>query len=230
MLGKRELGIEVRAGSGEAGRGRWVMEEGHDAQTTNFLEAQESVTTRASRPSAPPPQPPDWQHNIAHVGRHLDAPPMTDATDAAAEPPKKRFGFKKAAWQTAPKTEAHDMFSHADEFSSIVAAEARRKSELKKKKAEEEQRRKLAEEHKPKRRKVSAEEVEIQPGRGLRSSARGDRVANKGYVRCREVVGLRRTDFRLGEAKHHCPPRTTAPPLVPLRHATTLLQSPLAAR
>lgn len=107
---------------------------------------------------------------------------MTDATDGAAEPPKKRFGFKKAAWQTAPKTEAHDMFSHANEFSSIVAAEARRKSEQqKKKKAEEAHKRKLVQEREPKRRKVSASPREPFSGSGPRSSALGDRSPSKRY-------------------------------------------------
>ena len=107
---------------------------------------------------------------------------MTDATDNAAAPPKKRFGFKKAAWQMEPKTEERDMFSHANEFSTIVAEEARRKSELKKK-AEQAQKRKQDEEREAKRRRVSAEVEESLPSTGSRSTTRGRRLAGKGYVR-----------------------------------------------
>ncbi|KAF1964992.1 hypothetical protein BU23DRAFT_575202 [Bimuria novae-zelandiae CBS 107.79] len=105
---------------------------------------------------------------------------MTDATTSAAAPPKKRFGFKKAAWQEAPKTEAEDMFSHANEFSNIVAEETRRKNDQKKK-AGLEPKRKLSEEREPKRRKVSASQDEEVPCSRTRSSPKGRRLASKGH-------------------------------------------------
>ncbi|KAF2441015.1 hypothetical protein P171DRAFT_434710 [Karstenula rhodostoma CBS 690.94] len=101
---------------------------------------------------------------------------MTDSTNGAAAPPKRRaFGFKKAAWQTAPKKDEQDMFSHSNEFQDIVAEQAKRKEE--KKKAEEAQKRTAEEERHRKRRKVS---VESDEGVRTRSSPRGHRVARKG--------------------------------------------------
>lgn len=101
---------------------------------------------------------------------------MTDTPNDTVAPPKKRFGFKKAAWQTAPKTEAQDLFSHAHEFNDIVAEEARRKSEAKKKSniAHE---RKVDEGPGNKRRKVSIDQEEKELHAELRSSPRGHRRA-----------------------------------------------------
>ena len=105
---------------------------------------------------------------------------MTDTTDGATAPPKKRFGFKKAAWQTAPKTEAQDMFSHANEFKDVIAEETRRKLEAKKK-TEQMQKRKVREEHESKRRKVSIDQEEEKlRGSGPTSSPRAQRLARRG--------------------------------------------------
>jgi hypothetical protein len=111
---------------------------------------------------------------------------MTDSTNGAAAPPKKRaFGFKKAAWQTAPKNEGQDMFSHSSEFQEVVAEETKRQNERKKaeeaqkRKTEETQKRKAEEARERKRRKVSIEQDEGEPAR---NSPRGDRVARKGCV------------------------------------------------
>ncbi|KAF1920177.1 ubiquitin-2 like Rad60 SUMO-like-domain-containing protein [Ampelomyces quisqualis] len=53
---------------------------------------------------------------------------MMDTTPGAPAP-KKRSLFKRAAWQDAPKNEGEDMFSHANEFSNIVAERNRLKAE-----------------------------------------------------------------------------------------------------
>ncbi|KAF2684763.1 hypothetical protein K458DRAFT_431068 [Lentithecium fluviatile CBS 122367] len=106
---------------------------------------------------------------------------MTDSAAGAAAPRKKRFAFKKAAWQTAPKAdrkEETDMFSHSNEFRDIVAEQTQRKHE-EKKKAEESRKRKLDEERERKRRKVSTELHEKIPGSGSASSARGSRLSSK---------------------------------------------------
>ncbi|KAJ4344725.1 uncharacterized protein N0V89_012469 [Didymosphaeria variabile] len=101
---------------------------------------------------------------------------MTDSTNGAAAPPKKRsFGFKKAAWQTAPKNDAQDLFSHSNEFQDIVAEEEKRRTEQKK--AEEAQKRKVEKERELKKRKLSVERDE---GVRARCSPRGHRVARKG--------------------------------------------------
>ncbi|KAL1595747.1 hypothetical protein SLS60_009436 [Paraconiothyrium brasiliense] len=101
---------------------------------------------------------------------------MTDPTNGAAAPPKKRsFGFKKAAWQTAPKNDAQDLFSHSNEFQDIIAEEEKRRNEQKK--VEQAQKRKVEKERELKKRKVSVERDE---GVRTRSSPRGHRVAGKG--------------------------------------------------
>jgi hypothetical protein len=102
-------------------------------------------------------------------------------TDAAA-PPKKRFAFKKAAWQTAPKPEGEekeDMFSHSNEFRDIIADQTQRRNE-EKKKAEEARKKKAEEERERKRRKVTDELQERAPGSGSASSARSDRLSSIG--------------------------------------------------
>lgn len=67
---------------------------------------------------------------------------MTDATTTVA-PPKKRSLFKRPAFQDTPKDDEADIFSHSNEFSDIVADEARRRAQAKqqedKKKKEREQ-------------------------------------------------------------------------------------------
>lgn len=108
---------------------------------------------------------------------------MTDTAASAAAPPKKRFTFKKAAWQTAPKTEgkeAQDMFSHSNEFRDIVAEQTQRKNE-EKKKAEETRKRKVDEERERKRRKVSNEVQEKMPESRSASLALGGRLSSRGY-------------------------------------------------
>ncbi|OAG00557.1 uncharacterized protein CC84DRAFT_1129363 [Paraphaeosphaeria sporulosa] len=103
---------------------------------------------------------------------------MTDPTDGAAAPPKRRaFGFKKAAWQTAPKKDEQDMFSHSNEFQDIVAEQAKRQEEKKKAEEAQKQRQKAEEERHRKRRKVS---VESDEGVQARSSSRNHRVTSKG--------------------------------------------------
>jgi len=95
---------------------------------------------------------------------------MTDATSGATAPPKKRFGFKKAAWQTAPTEgqQEQDIFSHSSEFQSIVAEESKRRLE-EKKLLQEVRRQKLQEERNPKRRRVPATLNEDPFGTGLGS-------------------------------------------------------------
>jgi hypothetical protein len=109
---------------------------------------------------------------------------MTDSVAGAAPAPKKKkFAFKKAAWQTAPKSEekAVDLFSHSNEFRDIVADQAQRKDEERRKKADEERRRKADEERGRKRRKISTEEPENPPRSGSASSPRASRLNSKGY-------------------------------------------------
>ncbi|KAF9730470.1 hypothetical protein PMIN02_002020 [Paraphaeosphaeria minitans] len=102
---------------------------------------------------------------------------MTDPTNgaAAAQPKRRAFGFKKAAWQTAPKKDEQDMFSHSNEFQDIAAEQAKRQEE--KKKAEEAQKQKAEEERHRKRRKVS---VESDEEARTRSSPQARRVTSKG--------------------------------------------------
>jgi len=109
---------------------------------------------------------------------------MTDSAAGVAPPSKKKFAFKKAAWQTAPKAEETaqaDIFSHSNEFQNIVDEQAKRKDEERKKKAEETRKRKADEELERKRRKMSTEAHEKTPGSGSASSARGRRLSSKGY-------------------------------------------------
>lgn len=103
------------------------------------------------------------------------------------QPKKKRFGFKKAAWQTAPTTGAQeDMFSHSREYKDIIAEETKRKNEEKRKAEEEKQRkaeelrqRKIKEERQTaedgeqrrKRRRISTEPEEDVPADTLGSPA-----------------------------------------------------------
>jgi hypothetical protein len=77
---------------------------------------------------------------------------------------------------------------------------------------------------------VSASPRESFSGSGLRSSALGDRSPSKRYFFGCYIAGLCRTDHQPGEARRLYPLRATARPLIPSRHATTLLQSPLEAR
>lgn len=115
---------------------------------------------------------------------------MTEPTNGAAAPPKKRsFGFKKAAWQTAPKNESQDMFSHSNEFQAIVADETKRRNE-KKKKAEEAQKRKIEESREGKRRKVSIEQDERAEASGARGSPRGHALARRGFVCYLDLCGI----------------------------------------
>ncbi|KAJ4301261.1 hypothetical protein N0V90_003352 [Kalmusia sp. IMI 367209] len=106
---------------------------------------------------------------------------MTDATTgAAAQAKKKRFGFKKAAWQTAPKAETQeDMFSHSSEFKDIIAEETKRKIE-EKRKVEEAKQRKADDVRQRKRRKVSAEPDEKVHASRSGNSDQDDRMASKG--------------------------------------------------
>ena len=108
---------------------------------------------------------------------------MTDPTNGAAAPKKRTFGFKKAAWQTAPKKDEQDMFSHSNEFQDIVAEQAKREEEKRKaeeaEKQKQKQKQKAEEERDRKKRKVSVEGVEeVRP----RSSPRNQRMTSKGCV------------------------------------------------
>jgi hypothetical protein len=116
---------------------------------------------------------------------------MTDSKNGAAAPPKKRtFGFKKAAWQTAPQNDGQDMFSHSSEFQEVVAEETKRQHERKeaeeaqKRKMEEAQKREAKEARERKRRKVSIEQDEGVPAR---SSPQSREVARKRCVYCGSV-------------------------------------------
>jgi hypothetical protein len=80
---------------------------------------------------------------------------MTDTTPQGAPAPKKRSLFKRAAWQDAPPKEGEDMFSHADEFNNIVAAQNRLQAE-ERRKADEARKRKHAGQTDKKRRKLSS--------------------------------------------------------------------------
>ena len=106
-------------------------------------------------------------------------------TEATSVPKKKKFGFKKAAWQTdAPAAgKDDDMFSHSRDFAAIVADQAKRnkaKREEEKEKAEAERRRKADEQQrKKKRRKTAAEEGE-DVGRGASGDVRRGRTNNNG--------------------------------------------------
>ncbi|KAF1954009.1 hypothetical protein CC80DRAFT_494248 [Byssothecium circinans] len=103
---------------------------------------------------------------------------MSEGTSGAPAP-KKKFGFKKAAWQTAaPKAENDDMFSHSKDFGAIVAEEARRKKEQREK-AEAERKRKAEEERNRKKRKVSSEMDEDIKHGGSGASHRS-RMSSKG--------------------------------------------------
>ncbi|KAF2013658.1 hypothetical protein BU24DRAFT_464417 [Aaosphaeria arxii CBS 175.79] len=117
---------------------------------------------------------------------------MTDeTTGGSAPPPKKRSFFKKAAWQTKPKTDGEkekDMFSHSSEYAEILADEASRKKERREKqRREEEEKKKLKaeEERRRKRRKVSTEEPlspEVGPG-NFGESASGGKTRSSGHDR-----------------------------------------------
>jgi hypothetical protein len=128
---------------------------------------------------------------------HVHGPEMTDASNPAAPvapiEKKKRSFFKKAAWQTKPKTEESDLFSHSNEFKDIVAEENKRKQEERQKK-EDEKKRKAEEEQVRKRRRVSREheEPKAQLNRSG-SSTRSSRRADKAYVE----VGIYITGFEL---------------------------------
>lgn len=97
-----------------------------------------------------------------------------------SEPPKKkRWGFKKAAWQVEKEeADKRDIFSHSSEFKDIVAEDNRRKQEAKRKK-EEEKKRKEEEKREKKRRKVS---LELEDGEGLNSTGLGDLEERKMYA------------------------------------------------
>ncbi|EOA80776.1 uncharacterized protein SETTUDRAFT_181954, partial [Exserohilum turcica Et28A] len=72
---------------------------------------------------------------------------MTEATPTGAAPPKKRSLFKRPAWQDSPKNEDADIFSHSNEFSDIVAEQARRREEEKKKKRHGDRKRRRTSDH-----------------------------------------------------------------------------------
>ncbi|KAF2876113.1 ubiquitin-2 like Rad60 SUMO-like-domain-containing protein [Massariosphaeria phaeospora] len=123
---------------------------------------------------------------------------MTDTTGGASAPTKKRSFFKKALWQTEvkPDGEAGNIFSHANEYTSIVADETRRKNE-EKNKLEAEQQRKTEEDRQrraerererkaeggsaAKRRRISNEPEPHSGGSSL--STRADRKMSKGRSR-----------------------------------------------
>ena len=108
---------------------------------------------------------------------------MTDKS-ASAAPPKKRSLFKRAAWQDAPKKDGEDMFSHSNEFSDIVAEQARIRAE-EKKKAEAARKRKHSEPRDQKRRRISNDNDEPIPTKSSSASKeRAGRTASKAYVSC----------------------------------------------
>ncbi|KAF2134015.1 hypothetical protein P153DRAFT_363034 [Dothidotthia symphoricarpi CBS 119687] len=107
---------------------------------------------------------------------------MTGPT-ADAPAPKKRSFFKRAAWMDAEKKEGDDMFSHANEFTDIVAEQTKREDE-KKKKAEDEKKRKLQEQREKKRRKVTTEhDAPSLSESASRSSTRARRAGSKALSR-----------------------------------------------
>ncbi|KAH7072740.1 hypothetical protein BKA63DRAFT_576667 [Paraphoma chrysanthemicola] len=103
---------------------------------------------------------------------------MTEPAEGAPAPKKRSF-FKRAAWQDAPKTEQEDIFSHSNEFQSIVAEQHRLSEEKRQKASAEKQRRPEARGDK-KRRKVSTECDEPLPPRSASgSSPRAKRAGSK---------------------------------------------------
>jgi hypothetical protein len=121
---------------------------------------------------------PEHGQQLSTVTLYASAVIMTEP-DEGAPAPKKRSFFKRAAWQDAPTKEGEDMFSHASEFTSIVA-EQHRLSEEKRRKASEEKKRRLDGRGDKKRRKVSTDgEEPIQPRSGSASSARATRAGSK---------------------------------------------------
>ncbi|CAO2649127.1 Nn.00g100760.m01.CDS01 [Neocucurbitaria sp. VM-36] len=98
---------------------------------------------------------------------------MPDAQQDAPAPKKRSF-FKRAAWQDAAKKDGADMFSHANEFSDIVAAQDRRIEEDAQE-AQRERRRTQAAQHERKRRKVSLENGDpTSTGCGVGSRAKNE--------------------------------------------------------
>jgi hypothetical protein len=165
-----------------------VTAEGASARTATYLSP---IARRmiARRPLRPPPDLVTAPHFVEPQKTHLRDRGayvfvMTDSAAGAAPPPKKKFTFKKAAWQTAPQAEEKeqvDIFSHSNEFRDIVAEQTRRKEEEKKKKAEEARKRKADEERERKRQRVSTEAHERIPGSGSANSTRESRLSSKGY-------------------------------------------------
>jgi hypothetical protein len=131
---------------------------------------------------------------------------MTDSTGgASAAPPKKRSFFKKAAWQTKPKSESEDIFSHSNEFKDIAAAEARQREE--KRRLKEEEKRKITETQERKRRKLSSEEEDIKlPDSGVGSSGRTSRKESA-YVKTASVctAHMRRIANSISDAARRLP-------------------------
>ncbi|CAG5175327.1 uncharacterized protein ALTATR162_LOCUS8049 [Alternaria atra] len=119
---------------------------------------------------------------------------MTDKT-ASAAPPKKRSLFKRAAWQDAPKKDGEDMFSHSNEFSDIVAEQARIRAE-EKKKAEAARKRKHSEPRDQKRRRISNDNEEPIP---TKSSSASKERAGRNASKARSITPL-------SPAPSHLPP------------------------
>ena len=82
---------------------------------------------------------------------------MTDATTGVA-PPKKRSLFKRPAWQDTSKDDDADIFSHSNEFSDIVADEARRRAQQKQQEDEERKKKKKQEQARHARKQATSRE------------------------------------------------------------------------
>lgn len=148
---------------------------------------------------------------------------MTDTSEGAPAPvPKKRSLFKRAAWQDEPKKEGkdEDIFSHANEFNSIVAEQNRREAE-KRKKAVEERKRKHSGPTERKRRRISSdhdEPISLRSGSG--SAARATRTSSKAYV---FIITSNRAVFNMivDAAERPSRPRLQTPHQTRSLHATT---------
>ncbi|KAI2483054.1 SMT3 Ubiquitin protein [Pyrenophora tritici-repentis] len=69
---------------------------------------------------------------------------MTEPPAASVTAPKRRALFKRPAWQNKPQNEDADIFRHANEFTDLVAEQARRKEEERKEKKRDRKRRRIS--------------------------------------------------------------------------------------
>ncbi|CAA9962185.1 hypothetical protein PTNB73_03087 [Pyrenophora teres f. teres] len=69
---------------------------------------------------------------------------MTEPPAASVTAPKRRALFKRPAWQNKPQNEDADIFRHANEFTDLVAEQARRKEEDRKQKKRHRKRRRTS--------------------------------------------------------------------------------------